>query len=447
MVQIENEYENARPANNYYMEALHKIFLDAGFDVPLFICDPFPTRPGFLMPGVLAEQNGLRGPASAALLDGLGDFPVYVPEVYTAWFLGWGAEPSGSYRSRSPLAANLGWINILLNNKYSFCLYMFFGGTNYGFYSGCLEFLPLQTSYDYDAPVDEAGRTTEKYRAMRELLAQRLNLKLPDPPPEPSVIEIPAFKLTQAEPLLATLPDKPTLVAAKPVSMEDLDQDYGFVLYRKKFPNGVKGTLELKQAMDYSIVMANGKVVGKSFIGYGPDTNKIALDETGPVTLDILVYNLGRVSVITSPNTQWRARKGLIDGASLDGADLSDWEMYSLPYAEGVKDFKAAGTPPTGPAFYRGTFTLDKLGGSFLDMRNWSFGAVWVNGHNLGRFWDVGSQRALFVPQSWLKQGENEIVVLELNDAPKNPEISGVTNMIREPVKPFPVDLTRANAY
>src|SRR5262249_40362344 len=262
-------------------------------------------------------------------------------------------------------------------------------------------------------------------KTLRTTLIQRLKISPPEPPADPEVITIPAFKLEQHEPLLEMLPAKPTQTAAKTMSMEELNQDYGFVLYRKQFPSGLKGSLELKKVMDYAVVMVNGKTVGKSFRGYGPESSTIQLPETtGPATLDILVHNLGRISVITAPRSQDRARKGLIDGAALNGQDLSDWQMYSLPF-NSVETVAASSAPHTGPTFYRGTFTLDKLGGSFLDMRNWGFGVVWVNGHNLGRYWDRGGLRSLFVPQNWLKQGQNEIVALELHDAPKQAEISG----------------------
>ncbi len=436
MVQIENEYYNARPANNDYMDSLHKIFKDVGFDCQLFTCDPFPERQGGVMDGVLVGQNGLKGAASQALLDDLGDYPVYVPEVYTGWFTGWG-QPIATRNSTTQSIVS--WVNGLLDNGNSFCLYVFFGGTSYGFYTGCNEYLPFENSYDYTAPIDEAGRTTEKYRALRTLLAARENRKLPEPPPEPSLIELPPIKFTEQEPLLATLPATPTKTADHTVSMEDLDQAYGFVDYRKEFPNGLKGTLELKQAQDYAVVMVNGKIVGEAFRGLGPDSNKVAVDQSGPATLDILVHNLGRISVITNAASQDRARKGLLGGAALDGQDLTSWEMYSLPYESGPDNFKAAAAPATGPAFFHATFTVDKLGGCYLDLSNWSFGAVWVNGHNLGRFWDRGAQRSLWLPQQWLKQGQNDIVVLDLHGAPKDPEISGVKNMVTAAPVPFPV--------
>lgn len=261
------------------------------------------------------------------------------------------------------------------------------------------------------------------------------------------MISLPPIELKESEPLLATLPAQPTLVADKPASMESLDQDYGFVDYHKQFPNGLKGTLELKDAQDYSIVMVNGITVGESFRGLGVDSNKIAVNQTGPATLDILVYNLGRISVVTNDRTQNLARKGLLGGAALDGQDLTGWEMYSLPYPEGPKNFKAFNGVATGPAFYRGTFTVEKLGGTFLDLRDWSFGVVWVNGHNLGRFWDRGGLRSLFVPQQWLNEGENEIVALELNGEPKVAKISGGQQIIEEPAEKWAVKLDAAPTF
>jgi beta-galactosidase len=443
MVQIENEYGITDPTNNAYMAAMTKIFQDVGFGGQLFTCDP-TTRiwsdPGLRVPGVLYGRNGLdsdrKFQQSAA---GIGDYPVYVPEVYTAWFSGWG-EPMATKNSTIPQITH--WVTYLLDHHDSFGLYVFFGGSNYGFDNGCNEYLPVQTSYDYNAPIDEAGRATEKYRALRNLLATRLNIHPPAIPADPPVIEIPAVKLDQSEPLLQTLPRHPALVSARTVSMEDLNQDYGFVLYRKIFPNGLRGRLELKAARDYSLVMVNGKTVGASFVGDGLASSKIDLPETpGPATLDVLVYNLGRISVVVSEHTQHLARKGLIGGASLDGENLRDWQMYSLPY-DTVK-FKASAAPPTGPAFYRGTFQLDTLGGTFLDMRNWSMGAVWVNGHNLGRHWDHGGLRSLFLPRQWLRHGRNEIIVLELHGPPRMTELNGGTNIIEEPAVPFAVTLDR----
>jgi beta-galactosidase len=215
------------------------------------------------------------------------------------------------------------------------------------------------------------------------------------------------------------------------------------VLYRKTFPQGIHGKLELRQAMDYTITMINGKTVGKSFIGYGADSNTMDIDAPGPATLDLLIHNMGRISVLLSSASQDRARKGLIGGAFLDGAELTDWDIYSLPM-DSVENFKASDSPHVGPTFYHATFNVDEPAGTFLDMSNWSFGAVWVNGHNLGRYWDRGALRSLFLPSEFLKPGENEITILELHDAPKNPEVAGVTKIVEEKPVPFVLRLDNA---
>lgn len=447
MVQLENEFGMVAGGNYDHMHKLHDLFKQAGFDVPLFVCDPgsFSPRGSTANPygeDVLRGRNGLNGQqAYNAAVAAAGDFPVYAPEVYTAWFSGWG-EPIATKNAGIPAITN--WTNFLLDHQASFCYYVFFGGTNFGFYNGCNEYLPVQTSYDYDAPVDEAGRVTEKYKVLRDILAMRTGRDLPPIPADPPVISLPAIHFDQHQLLLEALPARPTLTADKPVSMEDLNQNYGFVLYRKQFPNGLKGKLELQKAMDYTIVLVNGKPVGESFVGLGLDSNKIDVNESGPATLDLLVYNLGRISVIVNANSPARARKGLIGGATLDGAELAGWDMYSLPL-ENVQTIKPSQTPIAGPVLYHATFNVDQPAGTFLDMRNWGFGAVWVNGHNLGRYWDRGGLRSLFVPAAFMKPGQNDIAVLDLHGAPKSPEISGGTKIIEEKAVPWAIRLDRAN--
>jgi beta-galactosidase len=446
MVQMENEFGMIAGGNFDYMRSLRQIFKDVGFEVPLFVCDPSSVgggRGGGRNPygdDVLRGRNGLRNEVdyqqtAAALVD----FPVYVPEVYTAWFSGWGQPIATRNATIDQIVA---WTNFLLDHNCSFCYYMFFGGTNWDFSNGCNEYLPVQTSYDYNAPIDEAGRTTEKYRALRELLGKRLRLELPLIPADPPMGELPAITFSQKTPLIECIPEVPTRVASKPAGMEELDQAYGFVVYRKQFPEGLKGKLELRQTQDYAIIMVNGKTVGKSFIGYGAESNTIALDEAGPATLDILVHDLGRISVIVNANSAGRARKGL-GVALLDGKELTDWKMYCLPL-ETIDNLKSSDAPHVGPTFYRAAFNIDKPRGTFLDMRNWGFGVVWVNGHNLGRYWDRGGLRSLFLPSHFLKAGANEIIILELHDMPKNPQVAGEAKIIEEPANPFVMRLDTA---
>ncbi len=454
MAQLENEFGMVAPvAGGYdYVKALAPMFRSAGFDVPLYCCDPgsFVRGANPYGPDILWGRNGM-GTGSAAAYTAYaalpGDFPLYSPEVYTAWFAGWGQSLPTQHTSINEVTTAT---TFFLDHNMSWCYYVFFGGTNWGFNTGCNEYLPVMTSYDYNAPIDEAGRTTPKFNALRTIIAQRTGRTLPEPPPEPAVAALPAIKITEHEPLvewLAAQPDplEPVSIHPQPVSMELFNQDYGFILYRKTFPTGVKGVLELRQARDYAVTMVNGKTVGKSFIGLGPASNTITLNESGPVTLDILVHNLGRISVITSANSQDRARKGLIGGAFLDGTELADWKIYSLPLPK-VDNFKASNTPHTGPTFYHATFNVNKPASTFLNLSNFSFGVVWVNGHNLGRFWDRGAARSLFLSGHFLKPGANDITVLELHDAPATPEIASTTTMVTTPAVPFVMALDNARA-
>jgi beta-galactosidase len=163
----------------------------------------------------------------------------------------------------------------------------------------------------------------------------------------------------------------------------------------------------------------------------GPLAQPITLDISGPVTLDILVHNLGRTSLLTSENGQ---RKGLVANPTLDGAQLTGWKIYSMPLDDPAQlPASTKSSPSTGPTFYSGTFNITEPGETYLDMTKFHFGVVWVNGHNLGRYWEVGSTRALYLPSPWQKKGENQITVLELGPAPETPEIAGVTNMIETP--------------
>jgi beta-galactosidase len=232
--------------------------------------------------------------------------------------------------------------------------------------------------------------------------------------------------------------------------MEDLDQSYGLILYRKSFPTGIKGALDLRKALDYSIVMLNGQVVGQAFHGYGPDSFQMNLNHPTPCTLDILVYNLGRNSVGINQSI---SRKGLNENPNLDGNELKGWQMYSLPMNDPPSFSPSPGLPPVSaglgegllqnasgigvaspnsPQIYTGSFNLTETGETYLDMRNWNFGVVWVNGHNLGRYWDVGADRGLYLPSVWQKQGVNQITILELAGPPKSTEIQGSANMVVE---------------
>jgi beta-galactosidase len=439
MVQIENEYAKI----DKYLDDLRKIFIDAGFDTQLYTCDHSGPVWNIIdgMPGILRATNGLPNQTKLDLAEKVtGNFPVYGTEVYTSWYSVWADHVGGPRNKQKSVPIQISDTKWLLDRHLSWCFYLFDGGTNFGFSNGANGFLPVQTTYDYDAPVDEMGRVKPKYKALRDLLIQTLHIDPPAIPPDPKVIEIPAFTVSSHRALLDCLP-KPAMTSDDVVTMEDLDQSYGLILYRKQFPGGIKGTLDLRKALDYSIVMIDGQVVGQAFNGYGRDSFKMDLDHPGSCTLDILVYNLGRNSVGINQSI---SRKGLNVNPTLDGDELKGWQIFSLPMDDPSKmelNQAAAADPPSAstqpsepgaPEIYSGSFNLSETGETYLDMRNWNFGAVWVNGHNLGRYWDVGADRGLYLPSVWQNQGENQITVLELAGPPKSTEISGVGNMVVE---------------
>jgi beta-galactosidase len=431
MVQMENELGQI----NKYLADLKQIFIDTGFDIQLFTCDHsggvWNQTQG--LPDVLRATNGLPNSQKLELAEKVaGNFPVYGSEVYTSWFSVWGGRVGGPASKAKSAAVQLKDTQWLLDRNLSFCYYVFDGGTNFGFSNGANGWQPVQTTYDYDAPIDELGRVRPKYKALRDLFTKTFKLELPPIPPDPEVIEIPEFSVSPSRPLLAMLGEKPVL-SDDVMTMEDLDQSYGFILYRKKF-DSLSGELDLKKALDYSIVMIDGKVVGEAFAGLGKDSFKMKLAHAGPCMLDILVYNLGRNSVGINQSS---SRKGLNENPALDGQPIKGWQIYSLPMDDpdvGISSAAPTISAASTPMLYSGEFTLPRTGETYLDMRHWKFGVVWVNGHNLGRFWDVGGDRSLYLPSVWEKIGTNHIVILELSGPSENPTVRGESNLIE--VKP-----------
>ncbi len=439
MTQFENEYGKI----DGYLAKLRDIFVKGGFDGQLMTCDhsgPVWKNANGL-PGVLRGYNGIRE-ASKDRIDPAREvnhgMPVFTPEFYTGWFDLWGTK-----LARVSIPQQLADTQFLLDQKnVSFCYYVVDGGTNFAFMAGSNAGRPMETTYDYDAPIDEMGRVTPKYVALRDLFIKELHVTPPQPPEGPKVIEVPAFTLKAKEPLLAQTTGK-SVHSADVESMEDVGQSYGFIAYRKHFENGIKGKLVLPVVRDYAWVMIDRQVVGEGMTqppskkgAQATETVSTEVDHTGACEVEILVHNLGRTS---SPFDQAHSRKGLIENPTLNGQALTGWEIDQLPLEnpQAVTQSGTASGKPEGPTFYRGSFTLASTGETYLDMSRWHFGVVWVNGHNLGRFWDVGAARSLYLPSVWEKAGTNEVTVLELGTPPAEAQVNGVTTIVESTPKPF----------
>ncbi|HVX83330.1 MAG TPA: hypothetical protein VH253_00795, partial [Phycisphaerae bacterium] len=285
-------------------------------------------------------------------------------------------------------------------------------------------------------PVDELGRTTPKYTALRDLLAKARNTTLPPIPPDPKIIAIPAFSLKLDAPLLSHLNDAKAVKSDDVKPMEDIGQNYGFTDYRTTLAAAASGTLELPAARDYVWILVNGRALADGLTNPKNPTFSAPINAPAGATLDILVENMGRTS---SPFDQKNSRKGLEGNPTLNGKPLTGWTLYPIqdPADLAPANGPASAAAPTGPSLFTGAFTLTGTGETYLDMSNWKFGVVWVNGHNLGRFWDVGASRSLYLPSAWQKVGQNTITVLELAPGPATPQIAGVQNMVESPTKPF----------
>ncbi|MGH9599001.1 MAG: beta-galactosidase, partial [Terracidiphilus sp.] len=308
--------------------------------------------------------------------------------------------------------------------------YMFHGGTSFGFMSGASwthnSYMPDVTSYDYDAPLNEAGHPTPKYYAYRKVFAKYASRPLPPVPQPPPVIAIPPFTLTESASLWKNLPAPISSETAR--AMEMYGQAYGFILYRTRLRGALsgaaRGTLTIPDLNDYAKIYLDGKLVGTLDRRLKQDS--LALPSSAHnATLDILVENDGRIN---STKMMRRAQKGAPRGVTLDGKQLTGWQIFTLP----MTNFSTTnlrfhrGAQAAGPAFYRGRFRIASVGDTFLDVRGLKKGAVWIDGHAIGRYWDIGPQDTLYVPGPWLHAGWNQIVVFDI-DGVQSPRLAGLT--------------------
>jgi len=263
---------------------------------------------------------------------------------------------------------------------------------------------PQISSYDYDAPLDEAGNATEKYMKFRDIIKKHLpeGQTLPEvPSPKPTIV-IPQIKLSQKLSIFNILPAP--VKNTTPLTFEDLNQAYGFVLYRTTVKGGRSGILKLNGLRDYAVVLINGKRAGILDRRLNQDSLKITLPK-GDIRLDIVVENLGRINF---GKYLLQNKKGITQGVQFSGKEVNGWKMYSLPF-NNINNIKFNTTNIAGgsaPVIKKGLFNLKTIGDTYLDMRNWGKGVVWVNGHNLGRYWSVGPQQTLYLPVEWLKKAK-----------------------------------------
>jgi beta-galactosidase len=310
------------------------------------------------------------------------------------------------------------------------------GGTSFGMWPGAdRPFKPDTNSYDYDAPVSEAGWIGEKFERTRKLMAKHLQEgeTLPDPPAPMPVMSVPLFKLTHVAPLFDNLP---TPVSDEtPRNMEAYDQGHGCIVYRTEIPAGPAAPLKVEQAHDFGWVFLDGKEAGF----FDRRTRRYSVNlpaRTKPARLDILIEAMGHVNF----GKEIHDRKGIRGDVKLGGSALTGkWQVFTLPLD--TKQLDSLTWQPDGkdsakgPAFRAGSFRVAKPADTFLDLGTWGKGIVWVNGRCLSRFWNIGPTQTAYLPGAWLKPGQNKIVILDLL-GPTSPTVAGLEKPILNTLRP-----------
>jgi beta-galactosidase len=428
MAQVENEY-GVWGNDEVYMAAMRDQIRSAGFDkVQLFRCDWSSNFDRYQLPGVASTLNFGAGSNIDEQFKKFKQVnpgaPLMCSEYWTGWFDQWGRphETRGTHTF-------IGSLKDMLDRNISFSLYMAHGGTSFGQWAGAnaAPYAPTVSSYDYDAPINEAGGTTDKFFAIRDLIKNYLQEgeQLPAIPENPSpLISLNPVLFTQSAALFDNLPAPKKTVEIQP--MEMFDQGWGRILYRTTVTACDRPRkLVITEVHDWAVVFINGKKTGKIDRRTGGNMIEIPAVAAG-AQLDILVETSGRVNY----GKAIIDRKGITEQVVLvDGntnTTLQNWLVYNFPvdYAFQEKANYTVKTP-NGPAWYKAFFTLQQTGDTYLDLSTWGKGMVWVNGYNLGRFWKTGPTQSMYLPGSWLKKGKNEIIILDV-DQPDTLRVRGL---------------------
>ena len=427
MLQIENEYGSYGNDREYMMQ-LRQLWEKNGIDIPYYTSDGATTymlEAGTLPRTVVGLDPGWNMASFNLARKMNPGVPVFSSETYPGWLTHW------NEKWQKPDATDLyNQIQFLMDNKLSFNLYMLHGGTNFGFSAGANSggsgYQPDVTSYDYDAPINEQGRPTKKYFALQKLIRKyhsKNNMPLSLPRPIPAM-EIPEIKMAKFSSVWANLPIPIKSVQPKP--FEYYNHFHGFALYKTKLIGRKNGKLNITELHDYATIFVDGKYIGK--IDRSKGENSIVLPEVKskePI-LEIFVEAMGRINF----GQELIDRKGITERVTLNGMTLMNWEVFCLPmnpdYINNLSEIK---NNSKQGIFFKGKFTLNNIADTYIDMTNYQKGIVWINGHNLGRYWNVGPQHSLYCPAPFLKTGQNEIIVFDLHQLKSLP-IKGVKELL-----------------
>ena len=436
MVQVENEY-GSYGEDKPYVSEIRDIVRESGFDkVTLFQCDWSSNFTSNGLDDLVWTMNfgtGANIDEQFRRLKQLRpDSPLMCSEFWSGWFDKWGAR-----HETRPADDMVAGIDEMLSKGISFSLYMTHGGTSFGHWAGANSpgFAPDVTSYDYDAPINEWGLPTAKFWTLRSTMQKYADgKKLPSVPKAPMpVISVPKFKFTEYAPISCGI--SKTVDSRDVKTMEELDMGWGSMIYETTLPSVSTSSLfTLKDCHDYAQVFIDGKYIGKIDRVKNEKSLVLPTVKRGQ-RLTILIEAMGRINF----GRAIKDFKGITERVTLtaeaDGHeltyDLKNWRIATLPcdYQTSNNSFKAQPhssflIPDSSlkKGYYRAYFSLKKVGDTFINMEAFGKGMVYVNGHALGRFWNIGPQQTLYVPGCWLKKGKNEVVVLDIIGPKGEPE-------------------------
>jgi beta-galactosidase len=416
MVQVENEY-GSYANDKAYLYALKNLWLNNGINVPFYTADG-PTQFMLDAGSVEGAAIGLDSGSSEADFNQArtknSNVPSFSSETYPGWLTHWGekwARPDTNGLKKE--------IEFLLKNKKSFNLYVIHGGTNFGFTAGANAFSPTQfqpdiTSYDYDAPIDEQGGPTAKYFMLRRLIQQYMDYKIPEIPQPTKTIEIPSIEMKKAWSLWNY--QLPSVQTAQPKPMEAFDQNQGVIIYKTKLIGHKSGKLKIWEPHDYALVFLNGIFIDTVYRDGGKWEIDLPKTNVDTPLLEIVVEGMGHINF-----AQFMIdRKGITDRVTLNGMTLMNWQTTLIPLDEDFiktkkPDLKIKVDSERPCNFFEGSFKLSETSDTYFDMSGYSKGLLYVNGHNLGRYWSIGPQQRLYCPAGFLKNGKNEILVFDLH--------------------------------
>ena len=433
MVQVENEYGSYgedKPYISQIRDCLRGIY---GDKLTLFQCDWSSNFEKNGLDDLVWTMNFGTGANIDEQFKRLKELrpnaPLMCSEFWSGWFDKWGAN-----HETRPAKDMVEGMDEMLSKNISFSLYMTHGGTSFGHWAGANSpgFAPDVTSYDYDAPINEYGGTTDKFFQLRKMMQKYSKTRLPAIPKMPaSFISIPAFQLKEYADILAGVD---SVVMDSPLrTMEELNQGWGSIVYVTSLPEvSTPSVLTLDEGHDFAQVFIDNKYIGKIDRVRNENSLQLPAVKKGQ-ELKIFVEAMGRINF----GRAIKDFKGITNKVTLSVEidsheliwNLKQWTILTIPddYQTAKKALASAPSPVTSKmGYYRGYFNLRKTGDTFLNMEQFGKGQVYVNGHAVGRFWSIGPQQTLYVPGCWLKKGKNEVIVLDVV-GPKLPTIMGQT--------------------